>query len=268
MTAPTTWPSFWIGVAPYSAGIGRRSLVQSTSSSTKRGPSVAVRRAHRALLLRVRAAVRARVVEEGVRVLADRGLGSEPEDGAGGGVHEGDPPFGVQAEDAVGHRAEDQPAPLLRDRELGGALLDHALEVARELGEPPLALHLGRDVGRDDAEAGDEVVLAAHGKDHGQEVADRAVDRPVLGRLHRAAALEHLALERLAPGRRLERQHVLVPPAEHLGLRALQHAQPRLVRHEVRAVAALQHHRRRGVVEDRALPAVARLGLAAGSGRR
>ena len=35
MTAPTTWPSFRIGVAPYSAGIGRRSLVQSTSSSTK-----------------------------------------------------------------------------------------------------------------------------------------------------------------------------------------------------------------------------------------
>ena len=78
--------------------------------------------------------------------------------------------------------------------------------------------------------------------------------------------LEHLALEGLAPGRRLEGQHVLVPPAEHLRLRPLQDAQPRLVRHEVGAVPALERHRRRGVVEDRALPAVARLGLAAGAG--
>ena len=107
---------------------------------------------------------------------------------------------------------------------------------------------------------------AADREDHGQEVPDRAVDRPVLGRLHRAAALEHLALERLAPGGRVERQHVLVLAAEHLRLRALQHAQPRLVRHEVGAVPALQRHRRRGVVEDRALSPVARLGLPAGAG--
>ena len=120
-------------MAPYSAGIGRRSLVQSTSSSTKHGLPVAVGRAHRALLLRVGAAVRARVVEERVRVLPDRGLRGEPEDGAGGGIHEGDAALGVEAEDAVGHRAEDEPAALLGDRELGGALLHHALEVAGEL---------------------------------------------------------------------------------------------------------------------------------------
>jgi hypothetical protein len=34
-TAPITWPSLRIGVAPYSAGNARRSAVQSTSSSTK-----------------------------------------------------------------------------------------------------------------------------------------------------------------------------------------------------------------------------------------
>ena len=75
-----------------------------------------------------------------MRVLADRGLRGEPEDGAGGGVHEGDAALGVEAEDAVGHRAEDEPAALLGDRELRGALLDQALEVARELLEAPLAL--------------------------------------------------------------------------------------------------------------------------------
>ena len=106
----------------------------------------------------------------------------------------------------------------------------------------------------------------ADGEDHGQEVPDRAVDRPVLGRLHGAATLEHLPLERQAAGGRVERQDVLVLAAEHLRLRALQHAQPRLVRHEVGAVAALQCHSRRGVVEDRTLALIARLGLPARAG--
>ena len=265
-TAPTTWPSFRIGVAPYSAGIDRRSLVQSTSLSTNPSFAVAVSGPHRALLRRVGAAVGARVVEEGVRVLPDRGLRGETEDGAGGGIHEGDAALGVEAEDAVGHRAEDEPAAFLGDGELGGAGLHQAFEVARELLEAPLALHLRRDVGRDDAEPRDGARLPADREDHGQEVPDRAVDRPVLGGLHRSAALEHLALERLAPGRRFEGQDVLVLTAEHLRLRALQYAEPRLVRHEVGAVPALQGHRRRGVVEDRALALVARLGLPAGAG--
>ena len=101
------------------------------------------------------------------------------------------------------------------------------------------------------------------GKIDRQEVADGAVDRPVLGRLHRAAALEHPALEGLAARCRLEGQHVVVLPAEHLGRRPLEHAQPRLVRDEVDAVARLERHGGRGVVEDRALPALARLGLPA-----
>ena len=37
MTVPTTWPSFRIGVAPYSVGIARPSRVQKTSLSTKPG---------------------------------------------------------------------------------------------------------------------------------------------------------------------------------------------------------------------------------------